>query len=73
MKGIKKKYKKIGTYDVFYQKFGETEAYIDGIQNGEIFYTVWLESGIGFDTRSQAEAEILSRLVRIEEKLELLK
>ena len=31
--------------------------------------TVWLEEGDVFDTKSQAEAEILSRLVKIENNM----
>lgn len=60
---------KPGEYESYIQKKGINEAFIENINEGEVFYTVQLDENGGFDTKSQAEAEILSRLVRIENML----
>ena len=56
---------KVGSYDVFVQKKGVQEACIEGIKEGETYYTVWTEPTGGFDTLSQAEAMIISKLINI--------
>ena len=60
---------KVGEYTLHLQNKGYDEACIEGIKNGEAFYTIQLDKFGQFDTKSQAEAEIISRLVRIENML----
>lgn len=60
---------KKGNYEAIVQEKGKNEAFIDGIKEGECFYTVGLGEGVGYDTKSQFEAEVLSRLVKIEKRL----
>lgn len=61
--------KRIGHYEPFKQEKNVNEAFIDGIKEGEIFWTIYFGEGSSFDTKSQAEAEIIGRLARIENML----
>ena len=62
-------FQKIGEYETCLHEPGENEAFIDGIKEGEVFYTIRLDKDGCFDVKTQAEAEIISRLVRIENLL----
>lgn len=71
-KGFKKNnlaYPKTGEYSVEVFKKGENEANLKGLKNGDIFFMISLGKGVYHDTASQESAEIISRLVRIENKL----
>ena len=59
---------KLGQYDIF-QVDKDNECAIDNIKKGDIFYTIRMEGGGYYDTKEQDVAEILSRLVRIEQML----
>ena len=48
---------------------GKNEAFIDGIKEGETFWTVYLGQGSSFDIKTQFEAEVISRLIKIERLL----
>lgn len=69
MRKIKKKKLPIGRYGSFIQKKGKCEACLDNIKDGEAFFTIQLEDNTALDVKSQADAEIISRLVRIEQLL----
>lgn len=59
---------KVGGYTHFIKEIGKDETTLP-IKEGEIFYTVKLEEFGYLDVLTQTEAEIISRLVRIEKKL----
>lgn len=60
---------KKGDYEPNVQERGKNEAFIEGIKEKEVFYTVGLGEGAGYDTKSHFEAMVLSRLVKIEKEL----
>ena len=62
----------IGEYRVYTHKEGKHEAFIEGILEGEVFYTIKLDEHGKLDVKTQAEAEIISRLIKIENKLKLI-
>jgi len=74
MQVTKKKEKKFNPYDhpgtVWPNTFkkGECESGIDGIKDGDLFWTVCTEKGGGFDTTNPDSAEIIARLVLIENR-----
>jgi hypothetical protein len=61
----------IGEYETVTQKKGKEEAFLDGIREGQVFWRVRISEEDWFDCKTQIEAEILSRLVRIETRLGL--
>jgi len=61
--------KQIGFYEPFTQEKGKNEAFIEGIKEGDLFWTVYLGEGCSYDTVSQFQAEVIGRLARIEDKL----
>ena len=63
----------VGDYTPLVQKKGINEAFIDDIKEGDIFWCVKLEDHVCIDVKQQEDAEILSRLVRIENILKLKK
>ncbi len=63
---MKEKELKKGEYQIGFQTKGKHEACIKGIKENDEFYTVRLEDVTYFDVKTQFEAEMLSRLVRIE-------
>lgn len=52
-------------YEVHIQEKGVNEIAGQELEDDKVFYTVKLEDGVGYDTTSQFEAEILSRLVEL--------
>ena len=59
---------KIGDYELVKVEKGVNETSLN-LKEGEVFWTVCLDKGHYFDVKTQEYAEILSRLVRIENKL----
>ena len=59
----------VGEYKCFVQKKGKCEACLENMKEGEVFWTVKISKNGYYDTKNQDMAEIISRLVRIEEKL----
>jgi hypothetical protein len=66
---MKKIKHKPGDYEPFVQKKGVEEMSGTELKDGEVFWTVWFDNTGGFDTVSQAEAIIISKLVKIEQML----
>jgi len=62
----------VGDYMPQTQKRGECEAFIDGMKDGETFWTIQLSKQAKFDVKRQEDAEIISRLVKIQQKLRCL-
>ncbi|MDO8622645.1 MAG: hypothetical protein Q7R52_00190 [archaeon] len=60
---------KVGQYECYKQEKGFNEALGIDIKEGEIFWTIRLSKDGYYDTKSQDTAEILSRLVKIEQML----
>ena len=65
--------KRIGHYAPSTQEKGKNEAAIGGVKEGKLFWTVYMGEGCYFDVTNQFEAEILSKLVKIEHMLKKLK
>ena len=63
---------KVGDYEPFTHKKKLHEAFIEGIKEHEIFWTIYTEDG-GYDTKSQDNAIIISKLIKIEKMLEEMK
>jgi len=62
---------KIGSYEPLVVKKGYNETTLP-VKEGGVFWLVHTEVGGGIDCATQEEAEVLSRLVRIENKLDKL-
>lgn len=58
---------KIGHYEPHVQKKGEDESFIK-TKEGDVYWMIRTEDGY-IDVKTQTEAEIISRLVRIERLL----
>lgn len=58
---------KIGEYDI--RIVGENETTNLPLKKGEIYYMIRIDKESWLDTSSHAHAEIISRLIRIENKL----
>jgi hypothetical protein len=63
---------KIGDYAVFSKEKGK-ETFLDNLKDGDIYFCIRLSKTDWFDTRLQGDAEIISRLVRIENMLKRLR
>jgi hypothetical protein len=59
---------KIGAYELRTVKRGFEETNI-GVPEGDVYYVVQLDKTGQMDVKTQIEAEVLSRLVRIENEL----
>ena len=62
---------KIGDYEPKITEKGYEESLLN-LEDGAVFWTVKLDKYSGFDVATQFEAEVLSRLVNIERKLDRL-
>ena len=62
---------KIGQYEPVKMEIGINETTLD-LKEGEIFWTIKLNNEELFDVENQEDAEIISRLVRIESMLKNL-
>ena len=60
---------KIGNYESVAQKKGYDEAFIDEIKEGQVYWRVQIDKYGQMDLRTQFEAEVISRLVKIEKLL----
>lgn len=60
--------KPIGYYEPQIEEKGVNEAFIEGIREGQVYWTVKLEDGC-FDTLYQSDAIIISLLSQINNKL----
>ena len=61
---------KVGDYLPFVQSKGKVESFITPkLKDGTVFWTVRIDKDGYFDLKEQSDAEILSRLVRIENLL----
>jgi len=59
---------KIGNYEPNRVKKGYNETHLK-LKEGETFWVVQIEKDVQMDVITQTEAEIISRLVRIENKM----
>lgn len=59
----------LGNYEPRIQQKGVEEAAIEGMKNGDIYWTVRVGRDDWYDTKSQDNAEIIAALARIEQKL----
>ena len=64
---------KIGGYESVVQKKGINEAFIDGVKEGQVYWRVRIDRDGQMDLKTQFEAEVISRLVRVERLLDKLK
>lgn len=62
---------KIGEYQLFKVEKNINETTLP-LKEGELFWTVRLSKDVDFDCETQTEAEIISRLVKIENMLKKL-
>lgn len=63
---------KIGDYEVRTVQRGVEETNI-GVAEGQVYYLVRIDKETQMDVKTQSEAEIISRLVRIEKLLKKVK
>jgi len=60
---------KVGSYYPREQEKGENEALIEGLKEGDTYWTVRLSKYGWYDCRTQYNAEVLSRMVLIDRRL----
>ena len=63
--------KEIGHYKPMRVRRGVNETTLP-LKEGELFWSIYLGDGCTFDTERQKDAEIISRLARIEKKMDTL-
>jgi len=63
------KFPAVGDYLPMVVKKGETEFAGEPLKNGTVFWTVCTETGGYMDVKTQSEADIIARLVRLERLL----
>ena len=61
---------KPGDYVPEVQKKGVNEAFIEGIKEGQVYWTVKLDNDGLLDVRTQSEAITISRIIRLEQRME---
>lgn len=57
---------KRGIYEPRIQEKGVNEACIDGIKEGQVYWTIQLDKGIQMDVKTQFEAEVMVKLINLE-------